>query len=117
MENKEILNCNNCLYANGNEDGSVMCDKVLLLYGKEIYVESSKVDLPCPSHSSRYIEETRYMWNNDDVRDAEDSCEVCGRRVDMNDETQYNFIEVQDEKGKVVGEKIQCKICRHKGRR
>lgn len=110
-------NCKSCLYSNDLDGGEVLCDKVILLYGKEVYVESDKVDLPCPSHSNRFIEETRYMWNNKDVRVAEDSCEVCGRRVNLDDISQYGYIEVQDDKGSPAGEKMQCKICREKGRR
>lgn len=110
-------NCKSCLYSNFLEDGRVFCDKVILLYGKEVYVEDDKIDLPCPSHSNRFIEETRCYFNNKDVRDAEDSCGVCGRLVDLDDISQYGYIEVQDEEGKFIGEKLQCKICREKGRR
>lgn len=109
--------CKSCLYANELEDKRVFCDKVVLLYGKEAYIDADKVNLPCPSHSNRFIPETRCYFNNDDMRNAEDSCEVCGRRVDLDDISQYGYIEVQDEEGKVVGEKMQCKICREKGRR
>lgn len=112
-------NCKSCLYSNDLENGQVLCDKVILLYGKEVYVESDKVDLPCPSHSSKYIEEIRYMRNNKWLHESEEGeyCEVCRRWVDLDDISQYNFIEVQDKNGKVTGEKMQCKICGEKGRR
>lgn len=110
-------NCKTCLYSNFLENGDVMCDKVILLYGKEVHVPTDNVDKPCPSHSSRFIEETRYYFNNKDMRNSENSCEVCGRLVDLNDISQYGYIEVQDEKGNVNGEKLQCRICRGKGRR
>lgn len=110
-------NCLNCLYANEKDNGGVMCDKVLLIYGKEVHIEADRVELPCPSHSDRYIENWRYVNDGDDLRKAEDSCEVCGRLINLDDESQYGYIEIQDELGNPSGEKLQCKICRHKGRR
>lgn len=111
-------NCVNCLYSDFLENGEVFCDKVILLYNKKIYVDASKVNLSCPSHSNRYIEDWRYTSEGvQDLRKAEDACEICGRLVDLDDESQYGYIEVQDEEGKVIGEKMQCKICREKGRR
>lgn len=117
--NKEILNCVNCLYANNNEDGSILCNKKIFMTGELFHVTSTKINLPYPSHSSKYIEEIRYMRNNKWLHESEEGeyCEVCRRWVDMGDETQYNFIEVQDEKGSSAGEKLQCRICRGKGRR
>lgn len=120
MDNcKEILNCGNCLYANANDDGSVICDKKVFMTGQLFSVGENEAKLSCPSHSSKYIEEIRYMRNNKWLHESEEGeyCEVCRRWVDMGDETQYNFIEIQDENGKATGEKKQCKVCREKGRR
>ena len=108
-------NCKTCLYANELEDKRVFCDKVVLLYGKEVYIDADKVELTCPSHSDCFIPETRAYWNNDDMRDAEDSCGVCGRRVDLGKEEQYEYIMVEEGNSKV--EKMQCSICKKKGRR
>ena len=109
--------CRDCLYANFNEDGGVDCDKRVLLSGKMCEIEKENVDKPCPAHSSKSIENWRYVEGCKSLKDCSDICEVCGRLVRLSDITQYGFIEVQDENGKVVGEKMQCKICRHKGRR
>lgn len=110
-------NCENCLYSNFMEDGSVMCDKRLLSENKEVYVQVDKIKLECPAHSSKLIEETKYLRNNKWLHEAEEGnyCEVCRREVDLKDITQYGYIEVQDEKGDVIGEKMQCRICRGEG--
>ena len=112
-------NCTNCLYSNEMENGVIMCDKKLLYEGKEIYIAVNKAKLPCPAHSNRYIEETRYMRNNMWLHESEEGeyCEVCRRKVDLEDISQYGYIEIQNEEGKVIGEKMQCRICRGKGRR
>lgn len=116
-------NCLNCLYANEKENGGVMCDKVLLIYGKEVHIEADRVELPCPSHSSRFIEETRCYFNNEDMRKAEDACEICGRLINMYDEDTHDVVveefTVKKEDGteEVKKETVQkCKICIGKGR-
>ena len=115
----EKYNCTNCLYSNEMENGEVMCDKKLLSEDKEIYIQIDKIKLPCPAHSSKYIEEIRYMRNNTWLHESEEGeyCEVCRRKVDLEDISQYGYIEIQDEEGNVAGEKMQCRICRGKGRR
>ncbi len=111
-------NCKNCLYANELSDGRVFCDKVLLMYGKEVYIDADKTEKPCPAHSNKFIEDWRYTAIGvQDIRKADDACGVCGRLINLNDISQYGYIEVQDEKGTVVDEKLQCRICREKGRR
>lgn len=116
---KEILNCGSCLYSNFNNDGSAMCDKKIFMTGKLLHIDKNKVELPCPSHSSKYIEEIRYMRSNKWLHESEEGeyCEVCRRWVDLDDISQYGYIEVQDDKGNPTGKKMQCKICREKGRR
>lgn len=110
--------CRDCLYANFNEDGSVLCDKTVLITGELYYLEKDKVDLPCVAHSSKYIEEIRYMRNNQWLHDSEEGeyCQVCRRKINLEDISHYGFIPVQNESGKTTGEKMQCKICRSKGR-
>lgn len=109
--------CKDCMYANALPSGDVDCDKKILLNGKIHKVAKSKVDKPCPSHSDKPIENWRYVESRRILRDCDDSCEVCGRLVDLNDISQYKYIEIQNENGDTVGEKMQCKICGHKGRR
>lgn len=116
MEN--INNCLNCLYSNEIEGRKVMCDKRLLSEYKEVFIEANKTELPCPAHSSKYIEETRYMRNNKWLHESEDGeyCGVCRRKVNLDDISLYNYIKIQNEDGKEV-EKMQCRICKGKGRR
>ena len=120
-------NCKTCLYANDFGEGLVMCDKKLLSENKEIIIEVDKVRLNCPCHSDRFIEETRYMRENKDLREAEDSCRVCGRLMDiLNDDNYEDVVEEvitvnKDKNGKeieTVEEHIvrKCKICINKGR-
>ncbi len=109
--------CRDCLYANFNEDGSVFCDRKVLLTGRMCEIEEENVDKPCPVHSSRDIENWRYVENARYLHQCDDSCGVCRRLVNLNDDSQYKYIEIKNENGKVAGEKMQCKICRHKGRR
>lgn len=106
-----MKNCNTCLYSNFNKDGSVICDKVLLIYGKEVYVEKDKVGLNCPSHSDYPIKETRYMRDNDTLQDAEEACGICGRLINLQDDSQYEYIAYD---GSLV---TQCRICKEKKRR
>lgn len=119
-------NCKTCLYANSKGD-LVVCDRRLLLDGKEVVVETSKIGLSCPCHSSRFIDETRYMRDNKDLRDADDSCGICGRLIDMLNSDNYEYVieEVafldKDENGEeieIIEEHIicKCKICIDKGR-
>lgn len=109
--------CKDCFYANFNKDDSVSCDKKVLLTGKMCEIEKEKVDKSCPSHSEQPIENWRYVENRKVLSDCDDSCEICNRLVNLNDISQYGYIEVQDKNGKIIGERMQCKICRHKGRR
>lgn len=108
--------CRDCLYANFNEDNSVLCDRNLLASGKVFYRDAENVDKSCIVHSSKDIENWRYVENAKYLHQCDDSCSVCRRLVNLNDTTQYGYIEVQDKNGKAIGEKMQCKICRYKGR-
>lgn len=117
-------NCKGCLYANELEDKRVFCYKVVLLYGKEVYIDADKVNLPCPSHSNRFIEDWRYTSEGvQDLRNAEDACEVCGRLLNLNDEDTYDVVTEEftlknkegiDETKREIVQK--CKICIDKGR-
>lgn len=112
----DTYNCKTCLYANFmNDDNLVMCDRRLLYDGKEIYIETDKIGLSCPCHSDRFVEEWRGYRSNDDVRMADDSCEVCGRLYDDMDEDNYDYVieEFDGEKYKVR----KCRICIEKGRK
>lgn len=109
--------CRDCLYANFNDGGSVDCDRKVLLTGRMCEIEEENVDKPCPAHSSRDIENWRYVENAKYLHQCDDSCSICRRLVNLNDISQYGYIEVYDESGDAIGEKMQCKICRHKGRR
>ena len=112
-------NCKDCLYSNFNEDGSVDCDKKLLSDGMMIHIEVDNVELPCPAHSSVLIHEIRYMHNNKYIYDdgSGQYCEVCRRKVNLDEIDQYEYIDIHDETGKVIGDKMICKICKGKGRR
>lgn len=101
----EKYNCLNCLYSNEIENGMVMCDKKLLLTGKMIIVESEKVELNCPAHSDYPIKEWRYDMGNGLLRDAEDTCCVCSRLVNLNDKDTYLIL---------GGSSLHCKICADK---
>lgn len=109
--------CRSCLYSNFNEDGSVVCDKNLLIYGKLSRRDIELVDKDCIVHSDRKIENWRYVESGKYLSGCHDSCDVCGRLVELNDISQYGYIEVYDKNGDITGEKMQCKICRNKGRR
>lgn len=116
-------NCKSCLYANEKENGGYMCDKVLLLYGKEVHIEPEKVELSCFNHSDKYIENWRYVNDGDDLRKADDACEVCGRIINMLDENTYDIVTeeftlknkegIEETKREIVQ---KCKICIDKGR-
>ena len=112
-------NCQDCFYSNFLKDGRVMCDKRLLSEDKKIYIEADKTELPCPAHSHKFIEETRYMYNNKwrHESDTELYCDICRRELNEDEIDQYSYIDVKDKKGEVVDEKLQCRICREKGRR
>lgn len=108
--------CKDCLYANELEDGRVFCDK-RVLEGVDIYIEEDRVGFPCPAHSSKNIEEFRCMRNNEYIHEDGEHCEICRRKVDIDDISQYRYIDIQDEDGNIIGDKIQCRICKEKGRR
>lgn len=121
--NKAMDNCKTCLFANINKDGSVDCDKRVLLTGEMINIEAENVDKPCPAHSSRFIPETRYGFDNQDMRKAEDACEVCGRILDMSSKDTYDYVTEEftasdDDGNEEVKKEIvqECKICIDKGR-
>ena len=118
MNRVKINNCMNCFYANLNEELSVDCDKKFLLTGKMYHVKNEDVQKPCPAHSHILTEESRYMRNNKWLHESEegDYCQVCRRQVDLDDITQYNYIETQDDECNVNGEILQCRICKGKGR-
>lgn len=113
MDNK--YNCHTCLYKDKvYNDGSIDCDKKALLTGEIVHITADKVHLPCPCHSGRFIEETRYYLNNRDMRNSYNSCSVCGRLYDDTDENNY-VNETWEIDGKV--KYIQrCRICIEKGR-
>lgn len=121
--------CESCLYANGKGDLTI-CDRRLLLDGREIIVEASKVGLSCVCHSDRFVEETRYMVNppNGDARKSFDSCQVCGRRYDEMNEDNYDIVvekvkkKEKNDEGKeieIIEEHIvrKCRICIEKERK
>lgn len=113
MDNK--CNCYTCLYKDKiNSDGSIDCDKKVLLTGKIVHIETDKVDKSCPCHSIRFIEETRYYLNNKDMRYSYNSCSICGRLYDDMDENNY-----EEETWEIDGKTInirRCRICIDKGR-
>ncbi len=126
MGSNSDYSCKTCLYSNVIEDG-VECDKKLLLNGKTFILDDEKAKLPCPSHSSRPIEEWRYMRSNDDVRDAEDACGICGRlfnelnKDDYEEVTEIINVKGKDENGKEIEEEdyisvTKCRVCIDKGR-
>lgn len=107
-------NCKTCLYANNLDSGLVMCDRRLLYDNTEIYIEADKVGKSCPCHSDRFIREWRYMRDNDDIRQADDACSICGRLYDhMNEDNYIN--ETWEIDGRDIDMRI-CRICVEKGR-
>ena len=122
-------NCKTCLYANDIENGLVMCDRRVLLDGKEVIIEEDKVGLNCPCHSSKFVQEWRYMVNptNGDARKSFDSCQVCGRRYDEMNEDNYDIVveEVKKKEKNDDGKEVEvteehivrkCRICIEKER-
>ena len=108
--------CKDCLYANFNEDGSVDCDRKVLLTGRMCEIEEENVDKPCPAHSSRDVENWRYVENAKYLHQCDDSCGICRRLVNLNDISQYGYVAVKDKDGKVVNLQMACRICIDKGR-
>lgn len=111
-------NCKSCLFANFMKDGGVYCDR-RILEGVKVYIENNKVDLNCSCHSNYLREETRYnrlwRWHNE----ADDVCQICGRDLDLDDEKQYKYVDIEykDENGNVKKKTIRkCSICISKGR-
>ena len=113
-------NCKTCLYANDFGNGLVMCDRRVLLDGKEVIIEEDKVGLSCPCHSDRFVEETRYMVNppNRDARKSFDSCEVCGRRYDEMNKDNYDVVTEEVKINSTVEKRTvrKCRICIEKER-
>lgn len=111
--------CENCLYANFRDDGTVMCDKKILLDGKEYIVDADKVDKKCLGHSSYPVEDWRYDRPWTYLSEADDVCQVCARMLNMLDRDSYDYVDEiyldknDKEKSKTVR---KCKICIEKGR-
>lgn len=111
-----MYNCESCLYGNKKDNGGYLCDKVLLIYGKEIHIEPENATKDCLNHSDKFIEDWRYTTVGvQDIRNADDACGVCGRLVKLSDYSQYGFVDIFDDKGAFKGEKMQCRICKEKG--
>lgn len=112
-------NCTtDCLFANFIEDGRVYCDK-RVFEDVKVYIENNKIKLNCPSHSSYQREETRYdrpwKWHHE----ADDVCQICSRDLNLNDEEQYKYVNVEyeDENENIKRKAIRkCSICIEKGR-
>lgn len=111
MNGETILNCSNCMFSNFVDGGkAVECDKRLLWDGKLVRREKEWVERHCVAHSDRFMEETRIYFSNEDMRDSETSCGVCGRLVDLKNEGDYKYVVMDG------GERVYCRICKEKGR-
>lgn len=114
MSKEAAYRCVDCLYANELYNGDVYCDKREFEEVK-IIVPKDKVDLNCPSHSSYPTEETRYARPWTYLKDADDVCQVCGRMLDLRNNEQYEYVNVENDKGEINAVR-KCRICINKGR-
>ncbi len=111
---RKIYNCNDCLYANFLKNGDVYCDK-RELEGVEVIIKNNKIHINCHCHSGYPQEETRYDRPWKYTYEADDVCEICHRFLNLQDESQYTYVEVEKDNGsKDVVRK--CRICMEKGR-
>lgn len=107
-------NCKTCLFANELENGDVYCDK-RELEGVKCIIKKDKVNITCHCHSNYPLREFRIDRNWDYIRDADDVCEVCHRFLDMQDKSQYKYIEIKNKNNEKQLIR-KCKICIKKGR-
>ncbi len=111
--------CETCLYENLRDDGSVMCDKKILLDGKEYIVDVDKVNRKCLGHSAYPVEEWRYDRPWQYLSEADDVCQVCARMLNMLDKDSYDYVDetYRDEGGNERNRTVRkCIICIEKGR-
>ena len=104
----KYLNCLNCKYANINIDGSVNCDKNVLLDGRVAVIDKSKIEKNCTCHSDVIKEEIRYGYNNKYTKKSNDVCMYCQRIVRNMFDLQPMAVEKDDGVVKVMN---VCNIC------
>lgn len=113
---EKIYNCKDCCFANFNKDGSVDCDVKLYLESKMIHIPKESVEriANCASHSSKDIRDTRYGMGFRPLKLSDDTCNICGRRLNLKDTGTYSRLSLEVD-GEESSRLIKCKKCKEQG--